>query len=71
MGLLLSLFSSTFKCNFDSAKSCFLRALYSKVSRLASGEVVLSLLFVPNAYQYVRLKRVRLSYVADIRLNLM
>ena len=37
----------TFKCNFDNAKSCFFRAfnaLYSKVCRLASEEVVLSLI---------------------------
>ena len=36
----------TFKCNFDNAKSCFFRAfnaLCSKVGRLASEEVVLSL----------------------------
>jgi hypothetical protein len=37
----------TFKCNFDNAKSCFFRAfnaLYSKVGRFASEEVVLSLI---------------------------
>jgi len=37
----------TFKCNFDNAKSFFFRAfnaLYSKVGRLASDEVVLSLI---------------------------
>jgi len=37
----------TFKCNFDNAKSCFFRAfnvLYSKVGRLASEKVVLSLI---------------------------
>jgi len=37
----------TFKCNFDYAKSCFFRAfnaLYRKVGRLASEEVVLSLI---------------------------
>jgi len=37
----------TFKCNFDNAKSCFFRAfnaLYSKIGRLASEEVVLSLI---------------------------
>jgi len=37
----------TLKCNFDNAKSCFFRAfnaLYSKVGRLASEEVVLSLI---------------------------
>jgi len=42
----------TFKCDFDNAKSYFFRAfnaLYSKVGRLASEEVVL---FAPNAYQY-------------------
>jgi len=36
-----------FKCNFDNAKLCIFRAfnsLYSKVSRLASEEVVLSLI---------------------------
>jgi len=37
----------TFKCYFDNAKSCFFRAfntLYSKVGRLGSEEVVLSLI---------------------------
>jgi len=37
----------TCKCNFDNAKTCFFRAfnaLYSKVGRLASEEVVLSLI---------------------------
>ena len=39
----------TFKCNFDNAKSCFFKAfnaMYSKVGRLASEEVVLSLIRV-------------------------
>jgi len=53
----------TFKCNFDNAKSCFFRAfdaLYSKVGRLASDEVVLSLirakcLPVPVLLGYMRL----------------
>jgi len=37
----------TFKCDFDDANSCFFRAcnaFYSKFDRLASDEVVLSLI---------------------------
>jgi len=65
----------TFKCNFDSAKSCFFRAfnaLYSKVGRLASEEVVLSLIRA-NSYQYcyMRLRRVHYSRVTEVLLNLL
>jgi len=62
----------TFKCNFDNIKSCFFRAFnafYSKVGRLASEEVVLSL--IRAKCFYMRLRRVHYSRVTEVLLNLL